>query len=94
MVESPPISLADSSTPVSFATDIAKLFTPLDIKRMASKFDLSKYADVKAHASDIQDRIQGIGGAVMPPAPPKGDGPWSQAWIDLFKLWVQQGCQP
>jgi hypothetical protein len=82
------------ATPVTFAGDIAKLFTPLDIQKMKWKFDLSKYADVKANAANIQNRIQGIGGDVMPPPPPRGDGPWSQARIDLFKAWVQQGCQP
>jgi hypothetical protein len=92
--------LSDAPTPTngqpitSYARDIRPLFTALDIRRMAWAFDLSKYADVKANAAQISDRIQGINGAVMPPAPPKGDGPWSQAWIDLFKRWVSEGCQP
>lgn len=78
----------------SFARDILPMFTDLDIHRMKWAFDLSVYDDVKTNAAKIEDRIQGIGGAPMPPPPPKGDGPWSQAWIDLFKTWVREGCPP
>jgi hypothetical protein len=76
----------------SFATDIRPLFSDLDIKAMRGAFDLAEYEEVKAHSGAINDRIRGIGGAVMPPAPPKGDGPWSQARIDLFGRWVAEGC--
>jgi hypothetical protein len=68
----------------SFKMDILPLFTVRDIKGMSRAFDLTDYKAVKAHAQAIHDRIRGIGGAVMPPAPPVGDGPWPQSNIDLF----------
>jgi hypothetical protein len=78
----------------SYARDIWPMFTDLDAQKMAFKFDLRDYQACKARALRIQDRIQGIGGAVMPPPPPRGDGPWPQARIDLFKQWVLDGCPP
>ena len=49
---------------------------------------------VKAHAAVIYDRIRGIGGAVMPPPPPRGEGPWAQSRIDLFAKWIADGYEP
>jgi hypothetical protein len=60
----------------SFEADIRPLFTDLDIHAMSKVFNLADYKDVKAHAAAIYDRIRGTGGAVMPPPPPRGDGPW------------------
>ena len=37
---------------------------------------------------------QGIGGAVMPPPPPRGEGPWPQPRIELFAKWMADGYQP
>ena len=79
--------------PTSFAADIRPLFTELDIRAMSKAFDLANYDDVKKHAAAIHDRIRGIG-AVMPPPPPRGDGPWSQSRIDLFAKWVADGYPP
>jgi hypothetical protein len=76
----------------SFETDIRPLFTERDIQAMSKAFNLASYDDVKAHAAAIFDRIRGIGGAVMPPPPPKGEGPWKQARINLFGKWVADGC--
>jgi hypothetical protein len=78
---------------LSFQTDIRPLFTERDIRAMSKAFDLGKYEDVKAHAAVIYDRIRGIGGAVMPPPPPKGEGPWSQSQIELFAQWMADGYQ-
>jgi hypothetical protein len=78
----------------SYARDIYPLFTDLDVNGMIWDFDLRKYDDVKANAAAINNRIRGIGGSVMPPRPPKGDGPWSQDRIDLFGKWVAEGCLP
>ena len=80
--------------PTSFAADIRPLFTDRDIKAMSKAFNLAKYDEVKAHAAIIYDRIRGIGGAVMPPPPPRGEGPWSQAHIELFAKWMADGYQP
>jgi hypothetical protein len=78
----------------SFEADIRPLFTQRDIHAMNKAFNLASYDDVKTHAPAIFDRIRGIGGAVMPPPPPKGEGPWAQSRIDLFAKWVADGCLP
>jgi hypothetical protein len=80
--------------PTSFATDIRPLFTERDIRAMSKAFDLANYNDVKTHSAAIYDRIRGIGGAVMPPPPPKGEGPWPQSRIELFRKWLADGCPP
>jgi hypothetical protein len=78
----------------SFQADIRPLFTERDIQGMIKGFNLASYDEVKAHAAAIYDRIRGIGGAVMPPPPPRGEGPWPQSRIDLFAKWVADGCPP
>lgn len=78
----------------SYAADIRPLFTDRDIQGMIKAFNLASYDDVKAHAAAIYDRIRGIGGAVMPPPPPRGEGAWPQSSIDLFAQWVADGCKP
>jgi hypothetical protein len=78
----------------SFATDIRPLFTERDIQGMAKGFNLASYDEVKAHAAAIYDRIRGMGGAVMPPPPPRGEGQWPQPRIDLFAKWLADGCPP
>lgn len=55
----------------SFQTDIRPLFTEQDIRGMLKAFNLASYEDVKNHAAAIYDRVRGIGGAVMPPPPPR-----------------------
>jgi hypothetical protein len=80
--------------PTSFQADIRPLFTDRDIEGMKKGFNLASYDEVKAHAAAIYDRIRGIGGAVMPPPPPRGEGPWPQANIDLFAKWMADGYQP
>jgi hypothetical protein len=80
--------------PTSFQDDILPLFTERDIRAMSKAFNLSNYDDVKTHAAAIYDRIRGIGGAVMPPPPPRGEGPWPQERIDLFGRWMEEGYQP
>jgi len=82
------------SKATSFEVDILPLFTQRDIQGMSKAFNLASYDEVKAHAAAIFDRIRGIGGAVMPPPPPKGEGPWAQSRIDLFAKWVADGCPP
>ena len=82
------------ANPTSFRTDILPLFTKQDIHAMSKAFNLGSYDDVKAHAAAIYDRIRGIGGAVMPPPPPKGEGAWPQARIELFAKWMADGYQP
>jgi hypothetical protein len=78
----------------SFATDIRPLFTERDIRAMIKAFNLASYDDVRTHSAAIFDRIRGIGGAVMPPPPPRGEGPWPQSNIDLFGKWIADGDPP
>jgi len=78
----------------SFQADIRPLFTERDIQGMIKGFNLASYDEVKAHAAAIYDRIRGIGGAAMPPPPPRGEGPWPQSRIDLFAKWVADSCPP
>jgi hypothetical protein len=80
--------------PTSFQTDIRPLFTERDIQGMMKAFNLANYDDVKKNAAAIYDRIRRIGGAVMPPPPPRGEGPWPQARIELFAKWIADGYQP
>jgi hypothetical protein len=61
---------------------------------MSKAFNLASYEDVKARASVIYDRIRGIGGSVMPPPPPHGEGPWPPSRIELFAKWMSEGCPP
>src|ERR1700721_3778280 len=78
----------------SFQTDIRPLFAECDIQSMSKAFHLGSYDDVKKHAAAMYDRIRGIGGAVMPPPPPKGEGPWRLSRIELFAKWMTAGFQP
>ncbi len=78
----------------SFQTDIRPLFTQRDIDGMRKGFNLESYDEVKNHAAAIYDRIRGIGGALMPPPPPRGEGPWPQSRIELFAKWIADGLQP
>jgi hypothetical protein len=82
------------ANPTSFQKDILPLFTERDIRAMSKAFNLASYDDVKKHAAIIYDRIRGIGGAVMPPPPPRGEGPWPQDRIGLFGKWIADGYQP
>jgi hypothetical protein len=78
----------------SFEADIRPLFTDRDIKGMMKAFNLAHYDDVKKNAAAIYDRLRGVGGAVMPPPPPRGEGAWPQARIELFAKWMSEGFQP
>jgi hypothetical protein len=78
----------------SFQADIRPLFTERDIQGMIKGFNLASYDEVKAHAAAVYDRIRGIGGAVMTPPPPRGEGPWPQSRIDLFAKGVADDCPP
>lgn len=84
-----------SEKPISFAADIAPLFTKIDIAHMSFFCDLSNYDDVKTNADDILSRLKGENGAVMPPPPSRGgEGPWSADKIDLFASWINGGFLP
>ena len=81
-----------SEEAISFADDIAPLFTAIDHDHMSWFCDLFKYDDVKANATEILDRLKGIGGSVMPPPPNRGgNGPWPPERIALFAAWIDAG---
>ena len=78
----------------SFAADILPLFTAIDIAHMArGHVMLGEYAYMSkpANAQAVLDRLNGTGGAIMPPKPA---APWSAANIALFKAWMAGGYQP
>ena len=81
-------------TTYKLQADIRPLFTDRDVQAMSKAFNLASYNDVKARAAIIYERIRGIGGAVMPPPPPRGEGPWPQSRIELFARCMADGCQP
>jgi hypothetical protein len=89
-----PILWGEMTKVTSFERDIRPLFTERDIHAMSKAFNLASYDDVKPHAAAIYDRIRGIGGAIMPPAPPRGEGPWPQNHVELFARWMAEGCPP
>ena len=77
----------------SFAADILPLFTAIDIAHMArAHVMLAEYAYMSnpANAQAVLDRLDGTGGAIMPPPPA---APWSAANIALFKAWMAGGYQ-
>jgi hypothetical protein len=72
--------------PASFALHIAPLFTSDQRTCMLAKFDLAKYADVKAHAPKILQRLQDQS------MPADDSNPWPDEWVALFKRWISEGC--
>ena len=68
-----------------FGQDIRPMFRETDIRAMkgVANFDLSKYEDVRAHATDILERVSD---GSMP-----CDGAWSAEQIDTFKQWIDEG---
>jgi hypothetical protein len=67
---------------LSFAHDIRAMFRDKDVQEMMdiANFDLSNYADVRAHAADIYERVAD---GSMP-----CDGAWSAEQIAKFKQWL------
>lgn len=74
--------------PLSYAADICPMFRDSDVSAMISfgGFDLSKYEDVRDHATDIHERLND---KTMP-----CDAPWPQANIDKFQQWIDDGKLP
>jgi hypothetical protein len=70
---------------LSFGQDIRPMFREKDIQAMkgVADFDLSKFEDVRAHATDILERVSE---GSMP-----CDGAWSAEQIDKFKKWIDEG---
>ena len=69
--------------PVGFAAHIKQLFRESDRKSMMFAFDLWAYADVKANASGVLERVSN---GSMP-----CDGAWPAEQVDVFRRWVESG---
>jgi hypothetical protein len=78
---------------VSFATDILPLFTSMDIEHMSVagvSLDSYAYMSQPANASRVYETVST---GSMPPAT-SGERPWSQDQVQLYKAWIDGGCQP
>lgn len=71
---------------VGFEAHIRPLFRDRDRQSMSFAFDLWSYDDVRTRAADIFARLQS---GTMP-----CDGAWPDAWIEVFKRWIDGGSQP
>jgi rubrerythrin len=81
------------SATTSFAGNVLPLFSAKDRDHMLNRvgLDLTSYDAVRVAAAGISNRIKGIGGRRMPPAP---DPPLTDDQIKLFDTWVSEGCPP
>ena len=71
---------------IGFETAVRPLFRDRDRYEMDFVFDLWSYADVKAHAGSILERL--VDGT-MP-----CDARWPQESVALFRSWIDGGCAP
>lgn len=71
---------------LSFARDIKPLFRQHDRQSMEKAFDLWSFDDVRAHASDILERVKS---GSMP-----CDGAWPPERVQVFQRWVDSGTAP
>ncbi len=73
---------------LSFKTDIAPLFTAMDISCMANyNVFLDQYESVKTNAQEIYNKVSS---GDMPPAD-SGEPAWTTQLV-TFQCWMQQGC--
>lgn len=68
----------------AFEQDIKPMFREKDRNAMMFAFDLWDESQVRANASDIQERLEG---GDMP-----CDAPWSAEQIDAFRRWHEAGA--
>ena len=78
--EDAPVVLPAADEPVRFEKHIKQLFRPRDRQSMSFAFDLWAYADVKAHAAAILQRLQN---GSMP-----CDGSWPPEKVAVFQRWM------
>jgi hypothetical protein len=74
---------------VSFATDIAPLFTPGDINCMASQgvlLDNYSWMSQPDNAQNVYDHLTGA----SQPQMPLGGPYWPQSQLDLFNSWMTE----
>lgn len=88
--------------PPTFSEDIKPLFTQYDRIKMMFFVDFWNYEQVKANANNIWLSLQldpaqpNTGWSLLPGVHlmPEYTGPWPQEQIDLFKAWIDGGCEP
>jgi hypothetical protein len=76
---------------VSFAQDIRRLFTDMDIAHMKVAgvlLDDFEYMHDPAHAQRVLDAVSS---GAMPPQS-SGEPPWPPASVQLFRDWIAAGC--
>lgn len=79
---------------LSFATDIAPIFSPFRAA-MRWRFDLLDYNNVKANAEIIYGRISIVESPLNNvPMPPPPFSPLTPEQIGTFRKWMDQGCPP
>jgi hypothetical protein len=79
----------DAGMPVSYQSDIRRLFTQLDRDHMLKSFDLWSYDDVKKNAQAIYAVVES---GKMPP--PDEEPRWSRDSVQKLKQWIEGGYQP
>jgi hypothetical protein len=73
---------------VSFASDIRRMFTNMDVAHMKSNgIDLSSHDDVMNNANDILDAVSA---GRMPPKS-SGEPRWTDDMCSRFRTWMSQG---
>jgi len=80
-----PVALPGPGEPVGFDDHIRPLFRHGDQQAMSFAFDLWSYEDVRAHAGEILERLQG---GSMP-----CDGAWPREKVEVFQRWTESGMQ-
>jgi hypothetical protein len=75
-----------NNDPVSFAADVKPLFREHDRQSMERAFDLWSFDDVRAHASDILERVKN---GSMP-----CDGAWPPERVEAFQRWIDSDMAP
>jgi CDGSH-type Zn-finger protein len=78
-----PVTLPRPDEPVSFAAHVKPMFRAKDRQSMLFAFDLWSYADVRAHAADVLDRVAN---GTMP-----CDGAWPSEQVQAFRRWTETG---
>lgn len=78
---------------VSFKSDVLPLFTRIDIQHMTEKevpLDDYSFMSQPANASRVYTAVSS---GWMPPSD-SGAQTWSPDKVELFKAWMDGGCQP
>jgi hypothetical protein len=85
-----PSQLSCPTTKVSWAKDVAPLFTSRDVAHMmqvtGGRLDLSNAQSTEIWAYKVYGYVAN---GYMPPG-----NPWTQAMVNTFGCWIQGGFQP